>query len=277
MDGQGARMSKRLNKRGVALLIVLLVTALLLALVFEFAYATRISLNSAVNFRDSQRAYFLARAGVHVFAKYPQLQNMQPQGEWGDLSSYIGAEDTVVRMKWEDERGKIKISMLRKETELLSMNPSYVWMVQLFTKKAIDQDILDTISDNKMTFLLPTEMHEVMKDEDFAKIEPFVTTMTPDYQINLNTASPEVLESIGITQAEVIVAARAREPFKLISDAKQYIDNETYGKIAGYLTCQSAIYKVYSYATVGGYTKQVEAVVDRSNINNPQVLYWRAL
>ena len=54
-----------MNERGVALLIVLLVTALLLALIFEFAYGTRVSLRAAVNSRDSQRAYFLARSGVN--------------------------------------------------------------------------------------------------------------------------------------------------------------------------------------------------------------------
>ena len=46
---------RRCNERGVALIIVLLVTALLIALIFEFAYGTRISLRAAVNFRDSQR------------------------------------------------------------------------------------------------------------------------------------------------------------------------------------------------------------------------------
>ncbi len=44
------------NDRGVALLVTLLITALLIALIFEFAYATRISLQGAVNFRDGQRA-----------------------------------------------------------------------------------------------------------------------------------------------------------------------------------------------------------------------------
>jgi type II secretory pathway component PulK len=73
------------SERGIALLIVLLVTALLIALIFEFSYATRISLNSAINFRDSQRAYFLARSGIFAFIKYgDKLRDYYiPQGEWG--------------------------------------------------------------------------------------------------------------------------------------------------------------------------------------------------
>jgi type II secretory pathway component PulK len=266
-------MSRKLNRRGVALLIVLLVTALLLALVFEFAYATRISLNNAINFRDSQRAYFLARSGVHVFAKYKDLQKMQPQGVWGDLSPYLGSEDTKVMMKWEDEQGKINVKMIRKVSSG-PQTPPLTWMIQLFTNKSIDQDILDKICDNQMTFLLPTEMHQVMSDEEFAKIEPFVTTMTSGYDININTASQEVLEAMRIAGAETLVAAREQDPFffKQVSDARTYIDTS-----GGNLTSQSTVYKVYSYATVGGYTKQVEAIIDRTNASKPQVIYWRAL
>ncbi len=58
------------SNRGIALLVVLLVTALLIALIFEFAYGTRVSLRGAVNFRNSQRAYFLARSGVAIFTRF---------------------------------------------------------------------------------------------------------------------------------------------------------------------------------------------------------------
>ena len=56
----------RLNEHGVALIIVLLVTALLIALIFEFTYGTRVSLRAAVNYRNSERAHYLARSGVNM-------------------------------------------------------------------------------------------------------------------------------------------------------------------------------------------------------------------
>ena len=96
------------NDRGIALLIVLLVTALLIALVFEFAYATRISLNSAVNFRDSQRAYFLALTGINAFkSQRPETARdaFRPEKHSRFLCS---AKDDAVLFKWEDEKGKIK-------------------------------------------------------------------------------------------------------------------------------------------------------------------------
>ena len=267
----------RTNNRGIALLIVLLVTALLIALIFEFSYATRISVNSAINFRDSQRAYFLARAGVYAFIRYTDMltQNI-PQHEWG-VVPLISEADTQVRIKWEDEMGKIDISMIRKRAPL-STNPTYDWMTQLFFQKEIDQGILDKIDENQMTFRLPTQLHQVMNDQDFAKIARFITTpMTPDniasYTININTAPREVLEALGISQAALIVTERERQQISA-TNVKNFIDEQTYSKLSGNLTYSSTKYKVYSYATVGGYTRQVEAVILKGN---PVPLYWRAL
>ncbi len=260
------------NSRGVALLIALLVTALLIALIFEFSYGTRVSLRAAVNFRDSQRAYFLARSGVYAFAKYNDLKNLIPQGEWG-VVPIISGGDTEVRIKWEDELGKIRISRIRKNE---SLNPSLKWMRQLFTNLTLDQDILDKIADSQMTFYLPTELHQVMNDEEFSKIERFVTTMPSSlssvYQININTASREVLEAMGITQADTIVNALGRQQCTQVSEVKKYMDEQTFSNLFSNLTCTSTIYKVYSYATVGGYTQQVEAIIQGSNPS-----YWRAL
>ncbi len=268
------KKTKLKNKKGVALLIVLLVTALLVALIFEFAYATRISLNSAVNFRDSQRAYFLARSGIYAFIKYPDLKTNIPQDEWG-VVPLISEGDTLVRIKWEDELGKIKVSRIRNNE---STNPSFAWMSELFSNVQIDQGILSTIAVNNLTFLLPTELHQVMNDEDFAKVARFVTTvpapLATTYQININTAPQEVLEAIGIKQADTIVAQRQRQQLTK-SNASIYMDAPTYNNLASYLTDTSTYFKVYSFATVGGYTKQIEAIVNTSG--NGNILYWRAL
>jgi type II secretory pathway component PulK len=259
------------NNRGVALLITLLVTALLIALIFEFAYGTRVSLRAAVNFRDSQRAYFLARSGMYAFAKSDDLKDSIPQGEWGVVPIVSGG-DTELRIKWEDEKGKIKISKIRKND---TSNPSYDWMAQLFFSKVIDLNILEKVINDQMIFQLPTQLHQVMSDEDFPKIEKFVTTMTPDYQINIYTASREVLESLGITQAESLMTDRGQVQFTKPSDLQSYFSSQqAYNKVSGFLGFSSNIYKVYSYATVGDYTKQVEAIIQKKPFT---VLYWRAL
>ena len=270
-------VKKLSNNRGIALLIVLLVTALLIALVFEFAYATRISLNSAVNFRDATRASYLARSGIYAFIKSEGVQDMDlktliPSGEWG-IVPLISEGDTELRVKWEDELGKIRISRIRKpkDSAEASSNPSYDWMVELFSKMSIDQSILDRISENQMVFQLPSELYKVMNDEDFAKIERFITTLPYDigagYKININTAAPEVLAAIGMKDIESVITKRKSQPYK-----SEDITVTAFGNLAKYLTTGTTIYRVSAHASVGGYTKQVEAIVQ-----NRAISYWRAL
>jgi type II secretory pathway component PulK len=258
-----------MNNRGIALLIVLLVTALLIALIFEFSYATRISLNSAVNFRDSQRAYFLARAGVYAFIRYTdKLTGNIPQNEWG-VVPFISEGDTQIRIKWEDEAGKISIP------RVVQGNDSYKRLQQLFDIKAVSQDVLDKQVVDKQYFYVLSDLHQVMSDEEYGKVNNFLTVV-PVPKININTASLEVLQSLcrslgkDDSVASLVINKRRDQPFASSSDITNMPGMDVL--VASYLGYTSNTYKVYSYASVGGYTKQVEAI-----INGPQVLYWRAL
>ncbi len=267
---------KRINDRGVALIIVLLVTALLIALIFEFAYGTRISLRSAMNFRDSQRAYFLARSGVN-FAneilsdnlKNNRLQDNLEQREWQIVPLMTGA-DTELRVRWEDEGGKINISTV------FAGNDAYKRLSKLFDVLAISQAQLDRMVEVQKNFYLITELHRFLSDEDFQKLKDFVTVGLLN-TVNVNTASSEVLQSLNISpgMAGMLVERRSKEPFKNQSEVNAFLGPDN-TMIAGQLTVTSDVFKVDSYATVGGYTKQVEAVITRS-ISGYKVNYWRAL
>ncbi len=262
------------NRRGIALLIVLLVTALLIALVFEFAYATRISLNSAVNFRDSQRAYFVARSGVYFFAKYQQLQDNLPQGVWSPPLPYVSEGDTQVVIKWEDEAAKIAIPLV------VPGNDAYKRLQQLFDIKAVSQDVLDNKIVEKKYFYLLSELHQVMSDEDFGKVKDFLT-VAPVTKININTASLEVLQSLcrslgkDDSVARLIINRRNDQQFTSTSEITNMPGMEPL--VASYLDVTSNTFTVYSYATVGGYTKQVEAIIQRSGNGALIPYYWRAL
>jgi type II secretory pathway component PulK len=267
-------MWKRHNERGVALLIVLLVTALLIALIFEFSYATRISLNSAINFRDSQRAYFLARSGVYAFIRYDKLRDIIPHGEWGVLP-IIGEGDAEVRIKWEDESGKIRVTEVKTDKVTQSM------IQTLFENKSIDTAVFDRMTDqtseiNRLSLL--SGLHQYMSDEDFNKVRDSLTVSpVPLDKININTASADVLQSLGISAGAVglILQERQKTPYTDLGKVPGIGDLKINGVlVTNYLstTPQSNIYKVYAYAAVGGYTKQVEAIVQGGNR-----LYWRAL
>ncbi len=257
------------NNRGVALLIVLLVTALLIALIFEFAYATRVSLRAAVNFRDSQRAYFLARSAVNVFAKYKDLQDNIPQGEWG-VVPIVSEGDTELRIRWEDERGKIYIK------GYLSDKDTVAWLTELFRIRGVDQGILTTMQveyQGKQIQLL-TELHQVMSDEDFGKVSGFLTVYSGQKSVNVNTASDDVLKSMGIDPA-LILAGRPYSTKDNITgiDTVMTAGNQN---VKNFLDVTSTVFTVYAYATVGGYTRQIEAVITRgSTTGSTTPRYWR--
>lgn len=286
--------------RGVALIIVLLVTALLIALIFEFAYGTRISLRSAVNFRDSQRAYYLARSGVSfagLLLSY-NLTHSKPQDnieqrDWQPVPIMTGSNDTLLQVRWEDESGKINVSQVIKPPSGSSLNPAdtYSRLVILFTNKGIGQDKLDLIAawqhDESRKFYLLTELHQFLNDEDFGKVcgrwpgDPDASlTLAPVTQININTASVDVLRSIGVEtgMAQRIVERRNSDRFKTAQEIADFL-GPTNTMAAGQLTTTSNVFKVNSYATVGGFTKQVEAVITRSSSGSTPytVNYWRAL
>ncbi len=281
------------NERGVALIIVLLVTALLLALIFEFAYGTRISLRAAVNFRNSQRAYYLARSGVNFVGRYLSY-NLQTDPQTGGRHEYDNLEqrdwqmvpflpgnDTELRVRWEDETGKINISNTTKGSD------AYNRLVILFTNLGINQDILDQISawmiEEKRSFYLLSELHEFLSDEQFRKLQDYVTVLplsaAAGNKIDINTAPVAVLQSLGMSEnaAQRIVERRTQEPFKPTDDLSTYLGLGGTA-IAGQLSFTSNVFKVNSFATVGGYTKQAEAIIMRnSDGSGYTTLYWRAL
>ena len=270
---------RRRNDRGVALLIVLLVTALLIALVFEFAYGTRVSLRAAVNFRDSQRAYFLARSGVNFAGTLlaDNLKNNKPQDnleqrEWQPLP-FIPISDAEIRVRWEDESGKINVSNLSRGSD------GYNRLSKLFDIRGISQEVLDRISvwmiAERRNFYVLTELHRFLSEEEFGKVEDFVT-VSPVTKININTASAEVLQSLGLSAgaAGLIVEQRIREPFDDQAKVNTAPGMDT--AVAGQLGITSNIFKVDSHATVGGYTKQVQAVITRTS-SGFTISYWRAL
>lgn len=289
MRNDGKTSETKGSQRGVALIIVLLVTALLIALIFEFAYGTRISLRATVNFRDSQRAYYLARSGVNFVGRL-LVYNLQTdstgtnrvydnmeQLEWQTVP-FVPGSDTELRVRWEDESSKIRITDIQNTyTKAILQN--------LFEKKEIDRAVIDKLADSsagiyKLSLL--TGLHKFMSDEEYGKVYKFLTVDSTVNKININTAPDEVLESLGISPDAVSLIRDDRKKGP-ITDPANYapvnqvmIPGTATFKALNLLTDKSNVFKVYSYATVGGYTKQVEAVIRRTPMNF-SVSYWRVL
>jgi type II secretory pathway component PulK len=272
------------SDRGVALLIVLLVTALLLALVFEFAYATRVSVRAAANFRDSQRAYFLARSGVNFVGKVlvddlqqKRLQDNLEQKEW-QVVPVISAGDAELRVRWEDEAGKLNIA------ENLQVR-------NLFTVMQVDQRVAERIAERvaeRGKFFFLSELHEVMDDEEYNKVINYITTFTAQQTpVSINTAPLKVLQTRFIsaaagadTDAESIaedcIRKRISKPFESSKDIADFLEYRNIVPSNVNAKETSDYFRIHSHATVGEYTRQVEAVIHRT-ATGFTVLSWRSL
>jgi type II secretory pathway component PulK len=234
------------NDHGVALIIVLLITALLIALVFEFAYSTRVSLRAAVNFRDSQRAYFLARSGINYCMKYKGLTDMVPQGTW----TVVQVGDTAVMIKWEDEAGKINIKNITA-----TKAPAYARVAQLFSDRGVSPDILAKIVDSSNPRIqLVTELHRYMTDDDYDKVAPFLTANSnPVDVININTASETVLRSALPNNSSAVNDIVSRRQEQHLTDLSG---------LGGNFTSEITGMKIYSDVTVGGYNKRIITITN---------------
>jgi len=262
------------NERGVALLIVLLVTALLIALIFEFSYATRISLNSAVNFRNSQQAYFIARSGIYAFIRGGQkLREYFTQGKLHPLP--IG--DSIIEFIWWDESGKIKITNVKYDPTLSMAKGLFEDVKQIDT--AVLNNLVGQFSDVSKLSLLSGLRPYMSSAEDFDKVKDSLTVnnVNPNL-ININAAPKDVLLGLGILSgdADRIVQDREAARYTEVSKVPGIGNLRIAGlDLSSYLTTtEGTIFKVNASATVGGYTKTVESVVDVSRPQNP-VLYWR--
>lgn len=103
------------GERGMALLIVLAVVALLTTLLVEFAYSTLVELRLTETFRDSTQAYYLAKGGVNAGTmllrqdrnQYDSLNEMWNQG----VSNYpVGEGFLSIRIT--DMGGRLAINSL---------------------------------------------------------------------------------------------------------------------------------------------------------------------
>lgn len=120
------------NERGAVLLLVLLVVALLAGILTDWASSTLVDLRLAETFRDSNRAYYLARGGVEAGRMLiaDDRNNYDGAGElWAQgVPSYPVADDAAVTITIEDQDGRLDLNKLVDAT---GYNPDTVYYPRL--------------------------------------------------------------------------------------------------------------------------------------------------
>ncbi len=218
------------NQRGVALIIVLTIVALLTITVIEFTHSVQIDQHRTRNAVHSLQAQLLARSGLNLAEGFLMMDD-EPQydaysEQWfQDLVEFCQGmqleESMRIRCTVRDESGKINLNNTRepaRKVQSQAVTASAVLrdaMRCLFQRRGIDVEVVDKLADYWQQEAPPNPDGTLGQIPDFGSLEDFgaafsipteqlqqlrpLITAQPRAlmrQININTAPPEVLAAI---------------------------------------------------------------------------------
>lgn len=213
------------NDKGMALLMVLAIVALLSALLIEFSFSTLVELRATETFRDRAKSYYLARGGVE--AARIILQNDgnnydHPSEFWGQPMTNVPVGDGDVGLAIRDLSGHMNINLvgdergnplpgyhrfvaLCEEVLLLSYADARALADALVNWFNADMTVV-TVDDSYYQSQSPAYSRRGAKlsavdelllvrgfdEETVEELRPYIRVVG-DEVINVNTASPELL------------------------------------------------------------------------------------
>ncbi len=298
------------SQRGIALILTLLITAILVTLIVEVNYSTQVDVRIAGNLRNDLQASYLAKSGVNIAISYLKYdaQNTETDNlteDWAKSYPPIPVGEGFVKVLIEDENAKININKIVKEGG--EENEMIVNAVaRLLERAEIDMAILNSIidwidpndnakaegaEDNYYESLDPpypckngpldtlSELHMIkgITDDVYGKISEHLTIYS-DGKININTASKEVLvcldDEIDEANAEGIIQYREEKPFDTVEELKEVVGDEVYGRIASIIDVKSNVFNVVATGHVAKVEKVIRSAIDRQE-GQISYLYWR--
>lgn len=145
-------MSRRRGNRGMALLLVLVVVALLTSLLADLAFSTLVDMRLTETFRDSTRAYYLAKGGVTAGRmllqsdtnNYDALNEFWSKG----ITNYPVADGYSITIQIQDQDGKLAINSM-----VTGDNPQTV-MIDRFYRFLLAMELGDEADPAELTAAL---------------------------------------------------------------------------------------------------------------------------
>jgi general secretion pathway protein K len=252
------------NQKGLALLLVLLVITLLVAIVVEFDYRTRIDLRSAGNLRDGLQATYLAKSGVaaaQAILKDDKKRNANTTdltATWAIPLPPLPVGEGTASLRITDEASKFNLNNLVSKTNHQKVPSSVAQARKLFELVQVDPNLVDSIVDwvdtddnpepsgaeesyyqsllkpyhckNKSIDLL-SELHLIkgITDEVYKKISPYLTVSSSG-PTNINTADSIVLQALFPDEALVKKLIENR-PIKTVADLRGLFGEPVYSNV----------------------------------------------
>lgn len=299
------------SQRGVALILTLLITAILVTLIVEFNYSTQVDLRIAGNFRNDLQAHYLAKSGINIAISYLKydLENTDTDTldeDWAKPYPPIPVGDGFVKVITEDENAKININKVVTDQGKVNEQIRDI-LHRLLEMIEVDVGILDAIIDwidpddeplpegaensyygsldppyacknGSLDTLSELLMIKGITDEVYGRISKYLTIYS-NGMININTAGKDVLmcldEGMAETTAQEIINYRTEKPFDGKEELKDVMNNdEVYGRMSPIIDVKSNAFGVTSLGRVERVEKAIRAVIDRTG-KNISCRYWR--
>lgn len=273
-----------MKREGVALVLVLVVTALLSLLVIEFAYIMRADAR-VFDYRQADRkAYYLARGGVSLATHVIRMDSPLVDSLndiWAAEFPPVEEKHGTINIRISDEDGKINVNRLVNEGGETDAVISGM-LGRLLEITASDATV-DSVADELLaregcSFFTKREILDIPGAEGVFEH----STIYTDGRININTASETVLEalaeSIDPVLAREIVSYRDASPFGSLSQLARVpgVSEEVMREISALAKVSSDVFTIEVSVDSNGRVKNIVSVVRRVG-GDISVLYWRAV
>ncbi|NWF97605.1 MAG: type II secretion system minor pseudopilin GspK [Nitrospirae bacterium] len=296
-----ANQFKFKNQKGIALVIVLLVLALLTAMVVEFSYRVYTGTNDLYNWRDSQRLSLLAKSGINLAVRY--IKNLNDKfTDTVDMSFKEPSENFngEIIIKIEDETGKINLNSLVYPDGRTINVTAYKSFQKLLELLSLDKTIADRVvdwididttpcvtgSENMTKNSILSSVDELLlingiNRSDYDKLSPYVTVYgtRDNLIININTAGEFVLMSLfdqgkGIfpvtkDKANILIQRRKAKSFETYHDFNLEAGTSF---SANQITDKASIFSIHAIASNGNIKRIIDIVLNK---DKGRIEYWR--
>jgi general secretion pathway protein K len=295
------------SEKGMVLIIVLIVMALMTAMVVEFAGATYTANAALSNWRDAQRLSLTARSGIHIVTKvvsdnydrysytYPGSVEMPVPGITDDFEGQL-------LIKITDENAKFNLNSLVLPNSTLNQT-AYESFRRLLRILALDENIADRVADwidrdteprigqseegAKNTYMDSVDELWLIEDSKVCeKLLPFVTVYgmgeISANIININTASVTVLMMLDDMMTDELAGRiesyRSLEPFQKTSDIVKVAGFEgSLGQsLIGRIAVKASNFRITSVAEQNRMKRIIECVMEES-AGGFKVRYWQEM
>jgi len=298
-------MQQRSSQKGVALVLVLMIMAIITAMVVEFADEVYTANAALYNWSDARRLSPVARSGVALQTRW--IKDNQERYEY----TYPGITETPlvnptenfrgsIFVRAEDENAKFNLNALISPNGTLN-EKAYEMFKRLLARLALDEHIADRVADwidpdreprignseegAKNAYMDSVDELSLLTDAvSCSKLMPYVTVYGiggfNGNIININTASVFVLmaldEAMTRELAERIIAFRSLEPFRKASDIVKVAGFEgSLGQsLMGRISVKAVHFRITSTAEENRIKRIIECVLEKSG-ESFVVKHWR--